>query len=315
MIIKIIRDILLRISEEYPRLTWPTFKLSSRSLIKGSLTAAAETLGRSLQSISRSLAALEAEIGVALIRRTTRRLSATEAGLSLHRRLKPALAEIEDATAEAKNQRTEPRGLLRITGSTASSALYLTPAIEAFLRSYPKVEVELESSDRYVDPVEEALDLAVRIGEMADSSLRARRLATLRRVIFGAPDYFARHGHPWRVEDLTRHSCIIHTAAREGDAWPFMIKGKTRRIKVTGRFRTSAASSVNAASVLGLGIANAPLWQVRELVDAGKVELVLTRFEPATVPVYAVTSASRLPSATVRVFVEFLADSLKARHL
>lgn len=259
--------------------------------------------------------ALEAEIGVALIRRTTRRLSATGAGLSLHRRVKAALAEIEEATAEASHQRVEPRGLLRITGSTAFSALYLVPAIAAFLRLHPKVEVELESSDRYVDLVEEGFDIAVRIGETPDSTLKVRRVATLRRVIYGAPDYFARNGRPRRIEDLARHSCIIRTAAREGDVWPLTVDGKVRRIKVAGRLRASAAASVNAAAALGFGIANAPLWQVRELVDAGKAELVLTRFEPPPIPVYVVTTPSRLPSPTVRAFIELLAENLRARHL
>jgi DNA-binding transcriptional LysR family regulator len=143
---------------------------------RGSLTGAARRLGRSLQSVSRSLAALEREIGVELVRRTTRRSSPTEAGRVLFRRLDAALAEINAAKAEASNRRAEPTGLLRITSSTAFAPLQMVPIVSSFLAAYPKVEIELDLSDHYVDLVENGFDLAVRIGDMPDSTLRARHL-------------------------------------------------------------------------------------------------------------------------------------------
>jgi DNA-binding transcriptional LysR family regulator len=282
---------------------------------RGSLTAAARALGRSLQSVSRSLAGLEREIGVELVRRTTRRSKPTEAGFALFRRLKAALAEIEEAKLEAANLRAEPSGLLRITASTAFAPLYLVPAIAAFLARYRNVEIDLELSDTYVDLVERGFDLAVRIGEMSPSTLVARRLADLRRVVFAAPGYFAAHGRPKRPEDLVHHQCIVRTAAREGDAWPFTVDGKRKTIRVSGRFRTSGANAANEAAVAGLGIGNAPLWQVRSLIDRGLLELALTRFEPPPVPIHAVWPATRVPSAKTRVFVDFLAAHLKKERL
>jgi DNA-binding transcriptional LysR family regulator len=251
---------------------------------KGSLTAAAHQLGRSLQSVSRSLAALERDIGVALVQRTTRRSSPTEAGFAFYRRLSTALAEIEAAKLETANQGAEASGLLRFTGSNAFAPLYIVPALPAFLNAHPKVEIELNLSDSYVDLIGEGFDLAVRIGDLPDSSLKARRLANSRRVVFAAPSYFARHGRPRRPEDLAQHQCIVRTAARDGNAWPFKIDGRVKTVKVGGRFRTSSAPAANEAAVQGLGIANAALWQVRPLVDSGAVELVLTRFEPSPVP-------------------------------
>jgi DNA-binding transcriptional LysR family regulator len=282
---------------------------------KGSLTGAARHLGRSLQSVSRALAALEQDVGVELVRRTTRRSAPTEAGLAFYGRITAALAEITEAKLEAGGRRAEPSGRLRLTASSAFAPLYVVPAVADFLAKYPNVEVELEVSDRYVDLITEGIDLAVRIGALPDSSLKARRLADLRRVCFAAPKYLARHGRPKRPEELARHQCIVRTAALEGDAWPFSIDSGLRTVRVAGRFRASGAAAANEAAVSGLGIANAPLWQVRDLVDRGSVELILTRFEPPPIPVHAVWAETRLPAAKVKAFVDLLAARMKRERL
>jgi len=282
---------------------------------KGSLTAAAKQLGRSLQSISRSLATLEGDLGVELIARTTRRSATTEAGLAFYRRVGAALSEIEAAKLETSNRRSEPVGLLRITCSTVFAPLYVVPAVCAFLESHPKVDIDLDMSDGYVDLISQGFDLAIRIGELPDSSLKARRLADLRRVVFAAPDYFAKHGRPKVPGDLAGHQCLVRTSARDGDAWPFRVGARLKTVKVAGRFRANGALAVNEAAVQGLGIANAPLWQVRALVDRGVAELVLTRFEPPLVPVHAVWPATRLLPAKTQLFLNYLATRLKAERL
>jgi DNA-binding transcriptional LysR family regulator len=282
---------------------------------KGSLTGAARQLGRSLQSVSRSLAALERDVGIELVRRTTRRSNPTEAGLAFYRRLNSALAEIEAAKTEASNRRSEPSGLLRLSGSPAFSPLYLVPAIAAFLAIHPKMSVELNASDRFVDFVEEGFDLAIRIGELPDSALKARRLADLRRVVFAAPSYLAEHGRPRRPDDLMHHQCIVRTEARDANSWPFLVDGKLKVVKVAGRFRSSGALTANEAAAQGLGFGNAPLWQVRALVEQGKLELALTRFEPPRVPIHAVWSGTSMPAAKTQLFVDFLAARLKGERL
>jgi DNA-binding transcriptional LysR family regulator len=278
---------------------------------KQSLTAAARHLRRSLQSVSRSLAALEREVGVELIRRTTRRSNPTDAGFSFYRRLSAALAEIEAAKLEASSRRTEATGVLRIAGSTIFSPRYIVPALPQFLAAHPRLEVELELSDGYVDLIEESYDLAVRIGELPDSALKSKRLATSRRVVFAAPSYFAKNGRPQSPEDLVRHECIVRTAARDGNAWPFKVNGLVRSVKVAGRLRTSGALAANEAAVQGLGIANAPLWQVRSLVDRGDIELILTCFEPPPVAIHAVWPATRVLPARTQFFIEFLTKRLQ----
>jgi DNA-binding transcriptional LysR family regulator len=282
---------------------------------KGGLTAAAKQLGRSLQSVSRSLAALEREIGVELIRRTTRRSAPTDAGLAFHRRLSAALGEIETAKLEASTRRAEATGLLRIAGSTAFAPLYVVPALQAFLKEHPKVDVELDVSDGYVDLIGDGYDLAVRIGDLPDSTLTARRLANSRHVIFAAPIYFSAHGRPRRPDELAHHQCIVRTAARDGHVWPFRIEGRTKAVKVAGRFRTNGAAAANEAAVQGLGIARAPLWQVRPLLERGVVELTLTRFEPIPIPIQAVWPATRALPAKTKLFVDFLAARFKDEQL
>ena len=236
---------------------------------KASLTSAAHQLGRSLQSVSRSLAAIEQDVGVELIRRTTRRSNPTEAGLAYYQRLKTALEDIEEAKLQVSHRRLEPSGLLRISGPTGFAALHLVPATAAFLELHPKIEVEVSTYDRYVDLVEDNLDLAVHVGPLPDSAAKARRLADLRRVFFASPGYFAKYGRPKRPEDLSKHQCIVRTARVGADIWPFTVDGKVKTIKVTGRFRANGASVINEAATHGLGIAIAPLWHIRPLIDQG----------------------------------------------
>jgi DNA-binding transcriptional LysR family regulator len=282
---------------------------------KRSLTAAARHLGRSLQSVSRSLAALEQEVGVELIRRTTRHSNPTDAGLAFYRRLSAALSEIEAAKLETSNHRAEATGLLRIAGSTSFAPLHIVPVLPEFLAGYPGVEIEIELSDGFVDLVGEGFDLAIRIGDLPDSGLKARRLADSRRVVFAAPSYLATHGRPRNPDDLKGHQCIVRTTTRFGSDWPFKVKGRMRTIKVAGRVRTSGAATANAAAVLGLGIAVGPLWQVKSLVDRGDVELLLTGFEPSPVPIHAVWPATKLLPARTQLFVQFLAARLQKEQL
>jgi DNA-binding transcriptional LysR family regulator len=282
---------------------------------KGSLTSAARHLGRSLQSVSRSLAALEREIGVELIRRTTRRSAPTEAGLIFRRRLGDALTTIETAKLEANNRRSEIVGPLRIAASTTFGPRYLVPVIAAFMDTYPGVDVQLELSNRYTEIAAERFDLAVRIGEMAASTLKSKRIAHARRVLFGSPKYFAKDGKPRHPDDLLRHQCIIRSTARDGNMWPFLINGNTRFVKVGGRFQADGAQAANAAAVCGLGIGSAMLWQIKELVDRGDLELCLTRFEPPPALIRAVWPSTKILPEKTRQFVDFLVSRLKSERL
>ena len=281
---------------------------------KGSQTAAARHLRRSLQSIGRSLTSLERSAGVELLRRTTRQSNPTEAGLAFYRRVKPAFTEINDARREAANKRAEPSGLLRIGSPVLFAPAYVAPVVCSFMERYPQIEIDLVVSDRQLDLFEGGLDLAVRIRHMPDSQMRARRLGELRTVVFGAPAYFAKHGRPKHPDDLVKHQCIVRT---DDDAatWPFRVGGRRKTVPVSGRFRTDSTAAIHAVVAQGLGIGFTPLWQIRNLVDQGAVEIILEDFEAARIPIHAVWPPSKLPLAKTRLFADFLAAQLKRERL
>jgi DNA-binding transcriptional LysR family regulator len=155
----------------------------------------------------------------------------------------------------------------------------------------------------------------VHVGPLPDSTAKAKRLADLRRVFFASPGYFAKYGRPKRPEDLSKHQCIVRTARVGADIWPFTVDGKVKTIKVTGRFRANGASVINEAATHGLGIAIAPLWHIRPLIDRGLVELALARFSPPPIPVHVTWSGTRVLAAKTRMFIDFPGQRLKAERL
>lgn len=282
---------------------------------EGNLTAAARRLGCSLQTISRSLIALEAELGVELVRRTTRRAQATATGLVLCERMKSALRDIDDARSEAMRGAARIFGSFRIGSAIQFASAYVVPAVAAFLEKHPEVEVDLVLSNAVVDLLEGRLDLVVRIGEPPSSSLKARRLARLRRVVVASPLHLARHGRPTDLADLGRHPCVVRTFGPEGDLWPLTEAGRSVKVPVSGRFRCNDSAAANAAIVQGLGIGLSPLWQVLSDLDAGRLELVLPEHEPPPIPVYALWPGHAATPAATRAFVDMLQRRLASERI
>lgn len=282
----------------------------------GSQTAAARRLGRSLQSVNRALAALEQSVGVELVRRTTRQSLATEAGLAFYRRVKPAFAEITEARLEAANRRVEPSGLLRVAAPVLFGSAHVVPAIAEFMARFPRIEADIKMSDWPVDVVGDGFDLAVRIRELPDSSLKTRQLGKLRTVVYGAPSYFASRGRPRHPNDLANHECILRRTGRgEADAWRFQIGGRVTTVQVNGRFRIDNTTAAHAAAHHGIGVGYGPFWQIRDLIDRSALEIVLEEFEAPRTPVRAVFPPSAMPPAKTRLFVELLAERLKHEQL
>jgi DNA-binding transcriptional LysR family regulator len=278
---------------------------------KGSQAAASRHLGRPLQSLNRSLMALERAVGVELVKRTTRRSEPTEAGRVFYERIKPAVAEIIEARNEAANIRGEVSGRLKVGAPVLFASSYVAPIIGRFLKLYPNIEIELKASDEQVDLASEGLDIAVRIGESVDDSLVARRLHALRVVTFGAPSYFADHGRPKHPDDLESHSCVLRAGADATEKWLFRIDGKPHTVKIRGRFRSNSAAAIRAAAAEGLGVARLPLWQIRDLVEQGALVIVLSEFETEGMPIQLVWPPTRAPLERMRRFVDFLACGLK----
>ena len=282
---------------------------------RGSLTAAAKHLNRSLQSVSRSLATLEDELGIELVRRTTRRLHPTPAGYALCGRLQWALKSIDDALTEAKRETAKVGGVFRIGASVLFAPNFVIPSAVEFLRRFPDVEIELVLNDALADLIEDRIDVAVRIGDLEASSLRSRKVGQLRRVVVAAPAYLARHGSPRAPEDLSSHLCVVRTFGPEGDVWPLTINGAVVRTPVKGTLRCNDAAAANAAVLHGAGISLAPLWQVRHDVADGRLEVLLTGHEPPPVQVSAVWPNSIATPVRTRLFVEMLAHGLAGERI
>src|SRR5450432_3711496 len=278
----------------------------------GNLTQAAARLRRSLQSVSRSLSALEAQLGVVLIRRTTRAAQPTEAGLAFHRRVSAAFREIALAEAEVSDTSETLRGTLRVAGSAYFVGHYVVPAIRDFSLQHPGVKFDLRISEEFTEPVRTGVDLMIRIGQLPPSPMKSRKIASLRCVAVASTSYVAERGRPENPEDLTRHACIIRTSAQDARAWTFHARdGTPHRVPVQGVFEADNAYVTMHAALAGMGIAVMPFYYARESVETGLAEVVLDDFTLAPIQAHAVLpSGSRTPSR-VRRFVDLLAGRLK----
>jgi DNA-binding transcriptional LysR family regulator len=276
----------------------------------GSFSAAAKRLRLSKSAVSAHVQRLEARLGVRLLNRTTRRLAVTEPGAAYYRHCSRIMAEAEAAEQAALALHGEPRGTLRIAAPDAFGWMHVAPAIPGFLARHKDVAVDITLAAKHVDLIEEGLDLAIRIGVLADSALVARRLAPSRLVLCAAPAYLAAHGAPRAPQELAQHRCLRVGVLPWGDEWrlvPRSGKGAEQRIAIGGGLRSNSAEVLHAAARSGLGIALLPTWAVGEDLRAGTLTPVLPAWEPPASTIYAVYAGSRQVAAKVRAFVDHLA--------
>ncbi len=271
-------------------------------------TAAAARRHLSKSAISKLVKDLEADLGVALLNRTTRRLALTEAGERYLERCRKILSEVEEADGEATALTVKPRGTLRVNAALSFSMQHVAPLIPEFLNRYPDLRLDLVLSDRFVDLVEEGVDVAIRIGRLSDSSLVARKLAESRRMVCGSPTYFARRGVPRHPRDLINHDCLRYTLLESGADWSFHEDGRAISVAVKGRLEVNNGDALRAAAIGGLGLCYLPAFMVCEDLAAGRLETVLDDFEPAPLGIHAIYPTSRHLSAKVRAFVDFLVE-------
>jgi DNA-binding transcriptional LysR family regulator len=275
----------------------------------GSLTAAARDLGVSTAAVSRKLAALEARLGVRLLHRTTRRLSLTDEGAVYHEASARILSEIEEADAAASARRVEPQGVLKVAIPASFGLKHIAPLVPRFAQDFPRVQLALSLSDRTVNVIEEGFDVAIRIAELQDSSLAARRLAPNRRVVCASPAYLRKHGTPRTPADLLRHNCLTTTDFHM--TWEYRDpQGKRDAVRVSGRYACDNWEVLREWAVAGLGVALKSTWDVRSHLDDGSLVPLLPgyAFGP-DVGIYAVYPHRRYLPAKTRVFIDFLADS------
>mgnify|MGYP001558071861 CR=1 FL=1 len=281
----------------------------SKVVAAGSLSAAARDLGVSTAVVSRRLATLEARLGVRLVNRTTRRLALTDEGASYQEACVRILAEVEDADAAAAAQRVEPQGILKVALPASFGHKHIAPLIPPFVARYPKIQLALSLSDRTVNMIEEGYDLAIRIGELEDSSLAARKLAPNRRVVCASPGYLAQHPAPRTPDDLQRHNCL--TANDLQMNWEYKgPDGQRGVVRVSGRYACDNWEVLREWAMAGLGVALKSTWDVRRQLGDGLLVPLLPGYDFGTdVAIYAVYPHRRYLPAKTRVFIDYLAES------
>jgi DNA-binding transcriptional LysR family regulator len=275
----------------------------------GSLSAAGRALGIPKGTVSRRLAELEARLGLQLLNRSTRSLSLTDAGRAYHQRCAPIVAEAEAAELEVLAKTGAPTGRIRLAAAAGLGQLILMPLLLDFLHRHPGISLDLEFADRRVDLIAEGFDLAIRLGELEDSSLIARRLATYARVLVASPDYLA-HAPPLDIpDDLRRHACILISADRQ--SWTLQTADGDVVIRVPWRLAVQNIFSVRDAALAGLGIAMVPAYVVNDDLAAGRLVRVLQAATVTPVTANALFPPSKTQSIAVRRFIDFLADALR----
>jgi DNA-binding transcriptional LysR family regulator len=272
----------------------------------GSFTAAAQRLKLSKSAVSAHVQRLEERLGVQLLHRTTRRVATTEAGRAYHHYCVRILADAEAAELAASALHGEPRGMLRISAPDTFGWMHVAPAIPRFRQRFPEIAIDPTLEERYVNLVDEGLDLAIRIGRLPDSPLIVRKLAPSRLVLCAAPNYLRRTGKPSSPRDLITHPCLCFPPLWRDGHWNLTGKQGEERVRVAAAVVTNSAEVLRASALSGVGIAVLPTWAIADDLRRGLLTVVLPGWAPPASTVHAVYPDNRRMSAKVRAFVDHL---------
>jgi DNA-binding transcriptional LysR family regulator len=277
-----------------------------RTVDFGSFSSAGRFIGSSPSAVSKSVARLERRLGVRLLQRSTRTLSLTTEGAAYYERVAPLLRAIEDAE-DVVQMADDARGLLRVTAPVFLGRTLIGAWSEAFLARHPNIKLELSVTDRHVDLIREGFDVALRVGELPDTELTARKLADLPMVIIASPDYLARRGVPRTVEDLRRHACLRYLLA--GRSYPFLFADGTH-FTPDGPLDSDDGSTLFHAALHGAGIAQVLRFAAEDDLDAGRLVEILPDLLMPSVPTHAVHAFGRQLPVRARLFMDFLVERM-----
>jgi DNA-binding transcriptional LysR family regulator len=268
----------------------------------GSFSAVAREFGTGQPNVSRHVASLERHLGTRLLHRSTRKLTLTPEGERYYIEARRVLDAMGEAESNARGE-DAPRGLLRVACPTLLGRSHVLPHVKSILERFPDMQIDLQISDRYVDLVEEGVDLAIRIGVLKDSALKARRVGTAERVCVASQEYLEEHGEPMLPMELSNHDCIVYTLASAGSIWSF----RDIDVAVHGRFRVNTPDGIRGAVLDGMGIAYSPAWLFEDAIRDGRVKSLLASHRGPPVPIHFVYAANRLLPSRTRVFMDFIA--------
>jgi DNA-binding transcriptional LysR family regulator len=274
---------------------------------QGGFTDAARKMGISKSAVSKHVSALEARLGARLLNRTTRRVSPTEIGLAYYDRARRVLTDAGEADALVSSMQSAPSGLLRISVATDFGVNHLSPVLGDFLQEYPEITVNMVLNNRYVELISEGFDMAIRIGELEDSTLRARKLTETTQRMVGAPAYFNRFGRPTKIDDLNEHKLLHYSNNSAGNVWKLTApSGEKRQVRTAGWLTVNDGQSLLNAAISGLGIAYLPSFLYAEAMKNGQVEEAIPDLPVDTQGIYAVYPPGRFTQPKVRAFIDFL---------
>src|SRR4030088_780431 len=270
---------------------------------------AARKLGLSPSGVTRLIAALEDRLGARLLQRTTRSVTLTDIGTRYLERARRILADVEEAEGSAEGERARPSGRLVVSAPVGFGRLHVSPVMSAYLKRYPEVLGELRLADRIVNLVEDGVDLAVRIGHLPDSSLVARHVGEMRRIVVASSGYLRQAGEPETPEAIASHETIQFGAMTASPDWRFVEDGRETRVACTPRFTTNSADAAIQYAEQGGGLTRVLAYQAADALKAGRLKIVLEKFEQPPLPIHIVYPTSRLLSAKVRTFIDLVIDA------
>jgi DNA-binding transcriptional LysR family regulator len=274
----------------------------------GSFSVAARRLNVGQPAVSKMVAQLEDRLGVKLLARTTRGLTATEAGLNFYERARRSIEEAEEAELSARTAGSSLTGRLRICAAVTFARIHIIPRLPEFLARHPELEMEVVLDDRNIDLVQEGIDVALRMGRLVDSTLTARRIASSPHAVLATPSYFARSGEPAKPGDLAGHEAVVYDQRGGGSTWLFQRDGAQMAITLKGRLRVTAAEGLRAAVLANAGLAIVSEWMFAPEIANGTVKVVLKDWQLPRIDLWAVFPTGRTATAKARAFAEFVRE-------
>ena len=275
-------------------------------------SAVARETNMSQSSVSKHIASLEERLGTKLLNRSTRSLKLTEAGKEYYQHCIRILNDFQEAEASVGKGKIKPTGTLRISTSAAFGRTFVVPYLNEFLDTYPDINIDLLFDDDYVDLVKNGIDLAIRIGPLADSTLIAKKIGSSPRLIVASPEYLVKHGRPKKPGDLTKHNCLFYSLQKTPDLWYFhSTQEGEESIRVSGRLKASSPDAIGDATVAGLGISVLCEWYVQQYLEQGKLKAILADYKPTAYDIHAVYPERRFVAPKVKRMIEFLAAKFK----
>lgn len=282
-----------------------------RIVQKGSFSSVANEMGLSQSSVSKKVSALEDYIGSRLIKRSSRQIILTEVGVNYYEQCQTILDSVDKAENQARESTSDPAGNLRVSLPTTFGRLYVAPQLNAFMNQYPRIKIDLKLVDHKVDLLTEGIDLALRIGELQDSSLVAKILGHSHRILVASPSYILKHGEPKHPSELIGHNCMVYSLLNNVNNWELQEQGKKLTVPIQGDFQANNGDVLLEMALQGKGIAFLPSWMVNRNLLEGHLVTILSEFTPPSIPIYALYPKDRYLPSKVKCFIEFLKIKLE----